>query len=53
MAVAFAAWTRLRRGPPSTASISWRWFALAAAILLLYAVLRNIPVYPFELLAPH
>jgi len=36
--------------------VSWlgRWYpALLAAALILFGVLRNIPVYPLTLLAPH
>jgi hypothetical protein len=53
VALAFSTWSRWRHGREWTTGISWRWLALVGAVLLAFAVLRNIPIYPFELLAPH
>lgn len=41
-------------GPSKPTSRLLRWFpAILAAMLILFGIFRNIPVYPFELLAPH
>jgi hypothetical protein len=36
-----------------TTNISHRWIWLIVALLVVFTVVRNIPVYPFNLLAPH
>lgn len=39
---------------PKTSNRFWRWFpAVLAGLLVVFGILRNIPVYPLTLLAPH
>ncbi len=41
-------------GPRKSTPRLLRWYpVILAAVLILFGVLRNIPVYPLELLAPH
>jgi hypothetical protein len=49
----YCGWKRRREGRAWSTTISRRAILGLLALLLLFAVLRNIPVYPFELLAPH
>ena len=41
------------RKPPRAFVLDGRWIMLLAVVLILFMVLRNVPVYPFTLLAPH
>lgn len=50
--VSFARWMTGRPGR-SEYLISARWILTLAVVLVLFTVLRNIPVKPFSLLAPH
>lgn len=54
VAWAFVRSLRVSRGQaPDALSAAERWgFRLLAAAVVLYAVLRNVPAYPFTLLAP-
>lgn len=49
----YCIWKRRREGRGWTTTISSRAVIGLLVILLAFAVLRNIPIYPFELLAPH
>lgn len=49
----YCVWKRRREGRGWTTKISARAVLGLLAVLLVFAVLRNIPVYPLELLAPH
>jgi Protein of unknown function (DUF2752) len=51
--LAFCAWQRKRLGPGWTTAISLRWILFLAAVLVAYTLLRNVPAWPFDLLAPH
>lgn len=51
--VVYSLWRRLCDGPGWTSRVSPRAIWALAAVLLVFAVLRNVPVYPFQLLAPH
>jgi Protein of unknown function (DUF2752) len=51
--LAFCVWSRGRFGPGWTTAISVRWIVLLVAVMLVFAVLRNVPAWPFDLLAPH
>jgi hypothetical protein len=50
---AYCIWKRRQNGPGWTTSFSAKTIVGLLLVLLLFAVLRNIPGYPFELLAPH
>jgi hypothetical protein len=47
------AWTALRGSPPPGVFLSVRVRWAFVALVFVFAVLRNIPAYPFTLLAPH
>jgi hypothetical protein len=51
--VAYSIWKRRQEGPRWTNTISAKAVVGFLIVLLVFAVLRNIPGYPFELLAPH
>ena len=51
--VAFCFWKRRRSGPGWATTISARAVLVFLCVLVTFAVLRNLPGYPFELLAPH
>lgn len=51
--LAFGLWSRRQFGPQWTTAISFRWILLLVAVLVVFTVLRNVPVYPLNLLAPH
>jgi hypothetical protein len=53
LVLAFCAWQRRRFGPRWTTAISLRWIVLFAAVMVAYTLLRNVPAWPFDLLAPH
>jgi Protein of unknown function (DUF2752) len=53
LAVAFCAWNRWQRGPNWTTMISTRSIVVVLAVLVGFAIVRNVPSYPFSLLAPH
>lgn len=44
--------TILGKTPPRLPNISSPWIALGLTTIALFTILRNIPVYPFGLLAP-
>ncbi|MCF7956272.1 MAG: DUF2752 domain-containing protein [Phycisphaerae bacterium] len=49
----FSLWSKVTRGKPLPSKFipaKWLWMLLAAIIL--FAIVRNIPVYPFTILAP-
>jgi hypothetical protein len=47
------AWAVIRGTDPPRGWISWRAGWVIVAIILGFTVLRNVPLYPFSLLAPH
>lgn len=49
----YCGWMRYRVGRGWTTAISPRAIAGFMAAVIVFAVLRNLPGYPFELLAPH
>ena len=51
--LAVCGWHRWRFGPGWTTAISLRWIVLLAAVMVAYTLLRNVPAWPFNLLAPH
>jgi hypothetical protein len=44
--------TILGKPAPSMPDINWRWLWLTLLVIVLFTVLRNIPTWPFILLAP-
>lgn len=44
--------TLLGKAPPRIANINTQWIWLGLAGIALFTILRNIPTYPFTLLAP-
>jgi hypothetical protein len=53
LAAVFCIWGRWRLGPNWASLVRLRWIVLVIATLALFGVLRNVPVYPLNLLAPH
>ncbi len=51
--VAYGVWKRQREGRGWTTTVSARAILILLAVLIVFAILRNLPGYPFELLAPH
>lgn len=51
--VGFCIWKRWREGRGWSTKVSARAILGLLAVLIVFAVLRNLPGYPFELLAPH
>jgi uncharacterized protein DUF2752 len=50
MAAIAWAWNRFRRQPLAPRP-AWAWWLVV--LLLAFAIVRNVPVFPFNLLAPH
>jgi len=49
----FSLWSRATRGKPLPRRfIPAKWLWMLLAVIILFAILRNIPVYPFTILAP-
>jgi hypothetical protein len=53
LAAVFWIWGRRRYGPHWASLVRMRWIVLAIAALVVFGVLRNVPFYPLNLLAPH
>jgi Protein of unknown function (DUF2752) len=53
LAAIYWGWSRWRRGPQWATALSVRAILLVLAVLVAFAILRNVPAYPFNLLAPH
>ena len=51
--VGYCIWKRRTVGPGWATTISAKAIWTLLGVLLVFAVLRNIPAYPFTLLAPH
>jgi hypothetical protein len=49
----FYVWTRMTKKPFSGFFLKPLWIWLLLAVILLFWILRNIPVYPFTVLAPY
>jgi hypothetical protein len=49
----FCFWKRRRQGRGWSTKVSARAILALLGVLIVFAVLRNLPGYPFELLAPH
>jgi hypothetical protein len=52
-AAVYCIWKRRQAGPGWATTIPAKAIVGLLLVLLVFAVLRNIPGYPFELLAPH
>ena len=53
IALALWTWNRKRTGHAWATAVPARWIWSALLVMAVFAVLRNVPLYPFSLLAPH
>jgi len=49
----YCIWKRRREGADWSTNVSASAILTLLAVLIVFTVLRNLPGYPFELLAPH
>ncbi len=53
IALALWTWNRRRTGHAWTTAVPQRWIWSVLLVMVAFALLRNVPFYPFSLLAPH